>query len=363
MMSRAILLVSALTIGCPLALGCSTNGASLSASNPAPEEKHQEAKPNVPVAGRPVPLPATLVADRFYVRPATEDGHSLWLYTDTGGGLMLTREAADRLGLDVAPIEVDGEPTETALLPTFLYDAWIPRIEAFDGRIPVVDSKELKQLDPELDGLLGQAWFKDRVWTFDYENGQLLLRADGDLPKHEPSHRAFLGFPKNDEGKRGANYPRIEVKIDGATVDLLLDTGAMSKLKPDALAALGDGGPATRATSFISATTFDQWRQKHPDWRVIEDADATANGEPMIEVPSVTITAHTVGPVWFTRRADKNFHEWMSQWTDKRIDGALGGNALRFFRVTVDYPRALAVFEPHHGSGGSAAKTDEELAE
>jgi hypothetical protein len=35
----------------------------------------------------------------------------------------------------------------------------------------------------------------------------------------------------------------------------------------------------------------------------------------------------------------------MSQWMDKRIEGALGGNALHHFRVSVDYPRALAVFE------------------
>jgi hypothetical protein len=65
----------------------------------------------------------------------------------------------------------------------------------------------------------------------------------------------------------------------------------------------------------------------------------------MIEVPRVVIAGRAVGPVWFTRRADKNFHQFMSQWMDKRVDGALGGNALSFFRVTVDYPSAVAVFE------------------
>jgi hypothetical protein len=44
-------------------------------------------------------------------------------------------------------------------------------------------------------------------------------------------------------------------------------------------------------------------------------------------------------------RPDRNFHEYMSQWTDRRIEGALGGSALRYFRVVVDYPNAIAIFD------------------
>ncbi|NUP06405.1 MAG: hypothetical protein HOW73_10140 [Polyangiaceae bacterium] len=328
-----------------VAVGCTTSGGSVTATNPEPEER-RSASPNVPKPGHPVQMPAKLIADRFYVEPTTVDGNSLRLFTDTGGGLMLTKAAATRLGLETSTIEADEGPTEAAFLPNFEWDSWIPKVEVFDGRLPIVEESPLtKTIDPEMDGMLGQAWFKDRVWTFDYENGELWLRASGDLPKHDPSQRAFLGFPKNAEGKRATNYPRIEVQIDGAKVDLLFDTGATVKLSPAAVAAMGDGGPPVRATSFIAATTFDQWKQKHPDWRIIENADVNADGAPMIQVPAVTVAGQAVGPVWFTRRSDKDFHEWMSQWTDKRIDGALGGNALRFFRISIDYPRAMAVFE------------------
>lgn len=65
----------------------------------------------------------------------------------------------------------------------------------------------------------------------------------------------------------------------------------------------------------------------------------------MIEVPTVSVAGHSIGPVWFTRRADKNFHEFMSQWMDRKVDGAIGGNALRYFRITIDYPNAVALFE------------------
>jgi hypothetical protein len=64
----------------------------------------------------------------------------------------------------------------------------------------------------------------------------------------------------------------------------------------------------------------------------------------MIEVPEVRIAGQSVGPVWFTQRPDAAFHDFMAQWMDRPVDGALGGSAFRFFRMTVDYPRARASF-------------------
>lgn len=77
---------------------------------------------------------------------------------------------------------------------------------------------------------------------------------------------------------------------------------------------------------------------------MIENADENYWGAPMMEVPEVAIAGHTVGPVWFTRRDDREFHEWCSRWTDRRVDGTLGGSLLRYFAVTVDYPGARASF-------------------
>jgi hypothetical protein len=114
-------------------------------------------------------------------------------------------------------------------------------------------------------------------------------------------------------------------------------------LTDSAHALLADGRPARRAASFISAAVFDRWRAAHPEWRVIERA--TSFGAPMIEVPEVEVAGYRIGPVWFEGRRAGVFEEWMSQWMDAPIVGALGGNALRFFRVTADYPNAVAVFE------------------
>jgi hypothetical protein len=97
-------------------------------------------------------------------------------------------------------------------------------------------------------------------------------------------------------------------------------------------------------TSFITQEVFDRWRSRHPDRRVVEKADGTT-GMPMILVPRVQIAGHSVGPAWFTMRHDGNFHQFMSRWMDRRVDGALGGSVLRHFRVTIDYPAAAAAFE------------------
>ena len=102
-----------------------------------------------------------------------------------------------------------------------------------------------------------------------------------------------------------------------------LDTGATTKLTESVQRALSDGRAAVRATRFIVATAFDKWHQRHPNWRVIEEAEEKT-GVSMIEVPTVLVAGYSAGPL-FTRRPDKNFHEFMPQWMDRKVDGALGG--------------------------------------
>jgi hypothetical protein len=133
--------------------------------------------------------------------------------------------------------------------------------------------------------------------------------------------------------------------VDGESLDLLFDTGATVELTAEAHRQLGEAAPATQATSFITSSVLGHWRARHPDWPVIPGADRSVTGMAMIQVPEVRIADLGVGPVWFTERPDANFHQYMAQWMDRPVEGALGGDALRFFRVTVDYPAAVARFE------------------
>ncbi len=193
--------------------------------------------------------------------------------------------------------------------------------------------------------MLGQHWFADRIWTFDYLNEKLILwNKTPSIIEKESKHRVKLAFKSNIFGKRTLSFPRIKIEVDGEEIDVLFDTGATTFLTKKALEELNDKRAATRATSFITNVMFEKWRKNNPKWRIIEKAESTT-GEAMIEVPKLKIAEYEVGPVWFTRRANTNFHEYMSKFMDKKIEGAIGGNALHHFIITVDYPKALAVFE------------------
>ncbi|MBN1206271.1 MAG: hypothetical protein JXB05_15245 [Myxococcaceae bacterium] len=333
-----------------LCLGATACATAPAPSTPTATSAASESGP-APTPGNPLALPTHFVEDRFYVVPVTSDGQKLELFTDTGGGLFITEGAAERLKLATEEVSTPESPTGKAAmarLPAFRPGEGIPSVELGDGRVPVAPAAMTRQLQAMglvSDGMLGQAWFAMRVWTFDYPGGKLWWRARGDVPAVDERHRVPLGFRKSAMGARETHFPRIQLQVDGETLDLLFDTGATVSLTDKALQALGDGRPVARATSFITRSTFERWRQRHPDWRVIENADKVLPDSALIEVPAVELAGHTVGPVWFTTRPDKNFHQFMSQFMDQRVEGALGGSALRFFRVTVDYPNEVALFE------------------
>jgi hypothetical protein len=278
------------------------------------------------LAATVVALPTEYVNDRFFVTPITADGTKLTCYTDTGGAAAFVFE--DRLaalGLKASTRVTDEGTISSAPWPRFREDATIPPPIA--GAALTVAPREEGAIGH--DCLLGQSWFAGRVWTFDYPGETLYWRADGSVPDHDKAHEVALEFKREGEA-RANDIARIVVTIDGARVQLLLDTGATMK--------------KDRGASFITTRTFDKWKRRHPNWRLDEDEFAGRKCR-MIEVPSLTVGGYRVGPVWFVERPNKTFDEFMSAMTAARVEGALGGSALRYLRVTVDYPHAIAVFE------------------
>jgi hypothetical protein len=279
-------------------------------------------------------LPARFEGDRVFLDlqvPGTTE--PLTLYTDTGGGLFVLGQAADRFGI----VDSAGVLLSRLTQSDFPDPRGIP-----GGIVPVFRPAGVHGV--ESDGMLGQAWFADRVWTLDYLTQRLLLHR-ASPPAELPGSRVPVWFRTDSTGARVLSFPRVQITVDGEVLDLLLDTGAMIALTDAAVRALDDGGPADRGTSFITTEVLTRWRNGHPEWRVIEDADRNVAGMAMIEVPEVTIGGHTVGPAWFTERPDRNFHEYMALWMDRPLDGAVGGSVFRFFALTLDYPAATAIFE------------------
>ncbi len=296
----------------------------------------------------PIVLPAKYVEHRFVVQPVTRDGLKLSLFTDSAGGLLLFEDVAKRLHLAAAPAP-NTDPSEGSFkivsLPPFRPEAAIPSIMLpLLPRAQALGTAGTKSVLTDSDGMLGQRWFAGRVWTFDYPGKRLLWRAPNDLPPHKKSQEVALHFQTDALGRRKNNFARFSVTVDGETIDFLFDTGATNILSPQALTAIGDGGPADRATCFLTRSQYTVWRKRHPEWRALDPVQSLS-GSAMLEVPKITIADCTIGPVWFTVQPDRAFHTYMAQWMDKPVEGAIGGSALKYLRVSVDWPNALAVFE------------------
>ncbi|GIL38815.1 hypothetical protein [Roseiterribacter gracilis] len=302
----------------------------------------ETAQLGVAVAGEIVP--SRFEADTVYVTLPVARGGSVELYTDTGGGgFVLSERAASRLGLQV------GTPSDAALSAELGAEARVARFPQVAGKLPKLPAQaivvpraaQIPAWPEQGDGVVGASWFAGGVWTWDYPGRHLVHERSNWKPPAD-ARTVPVAFKIDRDGSRPTNFARLQVVIDGRELSLLLDTGAETFLTDDAVQRIG-GGPQLRATSMIAASVFDQWRNAHPDWQFIDNAQV-ATGASMIKVPSVEIAGFHTGPVWFTRRPDKNFHEFMSSMMDARVEGALGGNAFRTFVMTVDYPRARVSF-------------------
>jgi hypothetical protein len=98
----------------------------------------------------------------------------------------------------------------------------------------------------------------------------------------------------------------------------------------------------TIGASFIAASVFDQWRKRHPNWKFYPKADISRD---VIEVPTIKIGGIEVGPVLFSKRPDENWSKNMIRSMDKVVKGAIGGSALKYLKVTIDYNSELIKFE------------------
>ena len=314
---------------------------------------------SAPTGGRPVA--ADFVGNRIFVQWAAPGFPSLRLYTDTGGALLsLFPEAVERLSLPVDTLNwTHGADHGTQLrvrIPSVLNEALVPPVPsalAIGLRVTPKDSTTVLLLEEydgspavdeagyEWDGRLGTDWFANRVWTIDYPHRRMYFDGEKSLGPTDPSCWMPIGFQTDSTGRRTNSFPRIAAKIDGEEIQFLLDTGAQTEVTDSAWRIVGSNEPRHRATSFITAQRFEQWHRKHPEWLIVLNAEKPG-GAAMMRVPRIEVGGRQFGPVWFTERPDRNFRDFMSQYTDKPIEGALGGSAWRYVTLVLDYPGSKA---------------------
>ena len=283
-------------------------------------------------------LPAKFENNRIILVPELIDGRKLRFFTDTGGGWnAISKELHQQYSWSTIT-KLDGkEKYELSAMPVFKADLSIPKagIENFmEGYLFIVPKDELSVND-NFDGFLGGRWHAEKIIKIDYVNESMSLLKSLDELAVSKFNKVSLGFQKDSQNKYTTAFPRLAIKVQGVEYQVLLDTGATVNLTNSAKEQIQSTANII-GTSFISASIFNNWKNRNPNWTVIEEAES-GTGEEMIKVPSVIIAGQTIGPVWFTRRPDHNFDKFMSAMMDRQIDGAIGGSGLKYFEMVIDY--------------------------
>lgn len=312
-----------------------------------------------------VRIPTRFHHGLIFAEPVTLLSDTLRFFLDTADGTLLYESAADRLDLKRYPFRSPNMSGETVRLPAFKPGSRIPVPKSFDGRIPVRPD-HLKPPHHQIllnpgDGVLGSNWFAGCRWVLDYLNEEIYayLPAQSSVNRQDeerfgkklkqeaaPSvegHTIPIFF-RDESGEEKFHLARLQVVIQSDTLCLVLKTGSHVQL-PDAVRTELQHPDYLFPAGMISESIFQRWRSEYPDWKVYPAAD-THYGSDMIQVPEVQIGNYVTGPVHFSMRREETFKEWLSRFTDERVVGALGPDAFRQTRITLDYLDQTLTIQP-----------------
>jgi hypothetical protein len=308
-------------------------------------------------------LPSQFIdGERFYLKIAVVGGDTILAYCDTGGGSSMlfpnynknpTVNSKIKLAIFKALL-----PMNYILFDDLVVDNKFPkpvplRKKVLRNPISIVKTpyliippldKELKMAinaQPEIGAFFGQDFFMYKSWTIDYIQKNVWVNTPLNKTEIEFANVQKIGFKKNKNQENIFGHPSMIIEVDGDTIDMLFDTGATSILTETGKKDF-ETTKESFGSSFIAASIFQKWRDKHPEWKYYPKAEWLGD---MIEVPKIKIGGHEVGPVLFSQRPDEVWSEGMIASMDKVVKGAIGGSALKYFKVTIDYNSELIRFE------------------
>jgi hypothetical protein len=280
-------------------------------------------------------LPSVLKNGRFYIKIPVAGGDTLLSFCDSGGGYnAIFQDAIKRANLESKILEVTISGEKVKYIPAKDVvnhpDIPLPRIQGYYQpyiktpffQTPADDRENtIFNTYVPMDAFLGQFFFIDHAWTFDYLSGKVFINTP--LSAGEGNTQK-IGFKKDRAGNKIFGHPSMRIAVDGEVIDVLFDTGASILLSKNTQAAL-------QSTSKSIGGSF------------IEKGEAT--GADMIQVPQVTIGTTTAGPVWFAKRPDEAWSKGMIGSMDKVVKGAAGGSLFQYYVITIDYNNELVRFE------------------
>lgn len=314
--------------------------------------------------GGPIRLPSRFLdGERFCLEFPVVGGGTLSAYCDTGGGQSIVLPKLRDTGRLESKLKwgllFGFMPINYVSFSDLISDTNLPKpyplrlvalrtpfrrvIEPYFLVLPSEDP-ELQMISsfmPDFDVFLAQDFFMNRSWTLDYPQQEIWLNTPLLASEVSQDNVQKLGFKKNARGDKLFGHPSLTLEVDGEKIDVLFDTGATICLTEEGQRQLKTD-KKTLGGSFIAASVFQRWREKHPEWKYCEGADVYGD---LIEVPRLKIGGHEVGPAWFAERRDESWSKGMIGSMDKVVQGAVGGSAMKYLKVTIDYNSELIAFE------------------
>jgi hypothetical protein len=305
----------------------------------------------------PIRMPAIFHDVLIFVEPVSEDGDTLRFFTDSADGTIMYEGTVDRIGLTTTSAIIQDQQQLAAFLPPMDSAGFIPPPLISDGLVPVRADDRMPPHHKAIlhdtappgrsgypgDGILGSTWFAGRAWTIDFREHTFYAVPVDTAPAATGDNGEAVSITFVEEGdQRRYHFARVPVVVAGDSISMVLKTGSHIQLTDASREELDFNDPLFPA-GLISKSVADEWLREHPEWRVFEGADRNY-GSDLVEVPEVQVGPHRSGPVHFAVRRDEAFTEWFSQFTDEPVDGALGADAFRGTRITVNYPRSVLIF-------------------
>jgi hypothetical protein len=289
-------------------------------------------------------LPGTVARNVIVLTPEDDAHRQLRVLVDSGGYDLIESDAATRLGLSRAKIELGGNKRETAAFPRWR----LPSLGPPATRWLIARPGALHDgFAPAIDATFGPSWMLDHPIAVDYPHKTI-----------ESVSAPHAGTPVPlTVGVGRASIPSlpptalvtIDVTVAGEPVTLLLDTGATARVR-DAVKRLMPDEEPVHQVCLIAMSVLEQWRRAHPSWAYAEAAfdvagDKEGAASPAILVPELRIASQLALPTWFIARRDASTFAAVSKQMRKTVVGDVGGDALRRWRVTFDFKNERLLLE------------------
>ncbi|OGU53998.1 MAG: hypothetical protein A2V66_17755 [Ignavibacteria bacterium RBG_13_36_8] len=279
-----------------------------------------------------VTVPFTLDHNRMLIEAELQGNDGSWhkakLWVDTGNPKFYMSESLARsLGIDLTNDVVNPDvPTPAGI-----------RIGGMQLNFEGVKSKVM--LEPfwlfstmHNDGNLPSTVLKKYDVVFDYPKKELTLA--------EPGSIEHTGICVDAAVNSETGIIQIDAVIGGDNLSFALDNGA--------------------AYSFISGEVLDRIYNKNSDWPRITGALGCANmwgwwppqeeSAPVVRIPEmmwgpVRIAGAAIVGVPYVAPGGPSLGDWYSQKTARHVDGFLGPNVFKAFRIEIDYSNNAIYFE------------------